>query len=91
MNTVLMERTLPSNQNIQIVQGDITTEEVNAIVNAANEHLQHSGGVARTISCLDSAARTCHSLASCLDLGWSPVCEIRDPRCRSRLGSWRRG
>jgi O-acetyl-ADP-ribose deacetylase (regulator of RNase III) len=45
-----MERTLPSNQNIQIVQGDITTEEVNAIVNAANEHLQHSGGVARTIS-----------------------------------------
>ena len=50
MNTVLVERRLPSNQTIQIVQGDITTEEVDAIVNAANEYLQHGGGVARSIS-----------------------------------------
>ena len=50
MNTVLVERKLPSNQTIQIVQGDITTEEVDAIVNAANEHLQHGGGVAWSIS-----------------------------------------
>lgn len=50
MNTVLAERKLPSNQTIQIVQGDITTEAVDAIVNAANEHLQHGGGVAWSIS-----------------------------------------
>jgi O-acetyl-ADP-ribose deacetylase len=50
MNTVLVERKLPSNQTIQIVQGDITIEEVDAIVNAANEFLQHGGGVAGTIS-----------------------------------------
>ncbi len=50
MNTVLLERTLQTGQTIQIVQGDITTEKVDAIVNAANEHLQHGGGVAWAIS-----------------------------------------
>ncbi|HET9914687.1 MAG TPA: macro domain-containing protein [Anaerolineales bacterium] len=50
MNKVLTERNLPTGQTIQIVQGDITIEEVDAIVNAANEHLQHGGGVAWAIS-----------------------------------------
>ena len=50
MNTVLTERVLSTNQTLQIVQGDITTETVDAIVNAANEHLQHGGGVAWAIS-----------------------------------------
>ena len=50
MNTLLAERLLPSGQMIQIVQGDITIEEVDAIINAANEYLQHGGGVARNIS-----------------------------------------
>lgn len=50
MNTVLQERKLPTSHTLQIVQGDITTEEVDAIVNAANEHLQHGGGVAWAIS-----------------------------------------
>ena len=50
MNTVLAEREFPTGQTIQIVQGDITSEEVDAIVNAANERLQHGGGVAWAIS-----------------------------------------
>jgi len=50
MNTILAERKLPGGQTLQIVQGDITIEEVDAIVNAANEHLQHGGGVAWAIS-----------------------------------------
>jgi len=50
MNKVLVDKILPSGQTIQIVQGDITIEETDAIVNAANEHLQHGGGVAWAIS-----------------------------------------
>lgn len=45
-----MERVLQTGQTFQIVQGDITIENVDAIVNAANEHLQHGGGVAWAIS-----------------------------------------
>ena len=47
---MLVEKTFQSGQSLQIVQGDITTEEVDAIVNAANEQLAHSGGVAWAIS-----------------------------------------
>jgi O-acetyl-ADP-ribose deacetylase (regulator of RNase III) len=50
MNTFLVEKKFPSGQSLQIAQGDITTEEVDAIVNAANEHLAHGGGVAWAIS-----------------------------------------
>jgi O-acetyl-ADP-ribose deacetylase (regulator of RNase III) len=49
MNTLLIERTLSTGQILQIVQGDLTTETVDAIVNAANEHLAHGGGVAWAI------------------------------------------
>ena len=50
MNVQIIEHSLPTNQIIQIIQGDITTEKVDAVVNAANEHLQHAGGVAWAIS-----------------------------------------
>lgn len=50
MQTVLKDSQLPTGQTIQIVGGDITLEEVDAIVNAANQHLQHGGGVAWAIA-----------------------------------------
>ncbi len=49
MATVLTERVLANGQSIQLVQGDITAETTDAIVNAANAHLQHGAGVAGAI------------------------------------------
>jgi len=49
MNDVTREQNLESGQVLQLVLGDLTSEAVDAIVNAANEHLQHGGGVAGAI------------------------------------------
>ena len=49
MNQILRQKAFPTGAEFQIVQGDITLEAVDAIVNAANHHLQHSGGVAGVI------------------------------------------
>jgi O-acetyl-ADP-ribose deacetylase (regulator of RNase III) len=50
MNKVLVDRSLPTGQTLQIVHGDITAETTDAIVNAANSHLQHGAGVAGAIA-----------------------------------------
>lgn len=49
MNILMREVNLPSGQKIQILHGDITAEDVDAIVNAANSELKHGGGVAAAI------------------------------------------
>jgi O-acetyl-ADP-ribose deacetylase (regulator of RNase III) len=49
LNTLLVTRVLSTGQTVQIVQGDLTAEATDAIVNAANEHLSHGGGVAWAI------------------------------------------
>lgn len=50
MNTTLQSYSFPSGQRLEIVSGDITQEQVDAIVNAANEYLRYGGGVAGVIS-----------------------------------------
>lgn len=49
MNQTLKEFTFPSGRSLQLIQGDITTESVDAIVNAANSRLAHGAGVAGAI------------------------------------------
>ena len=50
MNICLKQKEIISNKLISLVQGDITAEKVDAIVNAANSYLQHGGGVAGAIT-----------------------------------------
>ena len=49
MSTLVTQCTLPSGRTLALYQGDLTEERVDAIVNAANEHLAHGGGVAAAI------------------------------------------
>ena len=44
-----MEHLFSNGQKLEILQGDITQQQVDAIVNAANQNLLHGGGVASTI------------------------------------------
>ena len=50
MSETRLTHVFPSGLVLEIAQGDITTEEVDAIVNAANSHLQHGGGLGRAIA-----------------------------------------
>ncbi len=50
MNQTLNDHHFPSGVHLRLIQGDLTTEDVDAIVNAANRHLQHGGGVAGAIA-----------------------------------------
>jgi O-acetyl-ADP-ribose deacetylase (regulator of RNase III) len=50
MNRKVASRRFSSGQELSLVQGDITEEATDAIVNAANQYLQHGGGVAGAIS-----------------------------------------
>jgi O-acetyl-ADP-ribose deacetylase (regulator of RNase III) len=45
---IISEKTI-SGKTLQLVQGDLTERDVDAIVNAANSYLQHGGGVAGAI------------------------------------------
>ncbi len=45
---IISEKKL-NGKSLRLVNGDITARDVDAIVNAANSHLQHGGGVAAVI------------------------------------------
>lgn len=49
MGETVFEWQTPQGQTLKLVHGDLTAEAVDAIVNAANEHLAHGGGVAGAI------------------------------------------
>lgn len=49
MSTIVREYHHPCGVIVQVAQGDLTQETVDAIVNAANAHLKHGGGLAAAI------------------------------------------
>ncbi len=49
MNREIASKEIGSKKWLALVHGDITEEKVDAIVNAANSHLKHGGGVAAAI------------------------------------------
>jgi len=67
-------------RGIEIVQADITRQQVDAIVNAANSHLMHGGGVAAAIAAaagpdLERASRE-HRAVPTGEAGWTPAGEL---------------
>ncbi len=50
MADIINTKMLTSGQEVVISRGDITEVEADGIVNAANKHLQHGGGVAAAIA-----------------------------------------
>jgi O-acetyl-ADP-ribose deacetylase (regulator of RNase III) len=49
MSKAIAETLLPSGQTVKLSHADLTNADVGAIVNAANAHLAHGGGVAGAI------------------------------------------
>jgi O-acetyl-ADP-ribose deacetylase (regulator of RNase III) len=48
-NTLIAAYQFPSQQVVSLIQGDLTLQKVDAIVNSANARLRHGGGVAHLI------------------------------------------
>lgn len=78
-----MERTFNQTQ-VEVVSGDITTESVDAIVNAANAHLAGGGGVDGAIHRVGGPA----IMEECKKLGGCPTGDAKATRAGNLDAKW---
>jgi O-acetyl-ADP-ribose deacetylase len=75
MSQAFRQHSYESGQRLEIIQGDITAQATDAIVNAANRYLEHGAGVAGAIVRKGGAQVQAESLQWVLEHGLVPHAE----------------
>jgi O-acetyl-ADP-ribose deacetylase (regulator of RNase III) len=91
LNKVHLTHRLKNGRTLSVVEDDITDEDVDTVVNAANELLRHSGGIAGAISLrggptIDDESRAWVDSHGPVTTGTAAITSGGELKARCRLG-----